>query len=553
MAEAANTVDIVLQAKNEASAVFDQVAKDLLGLRGTFSEFSAEVSAAAKSFAPLGTALTAVGGAVAAAVTTAGLAVAAMAKSAADIGDNLNDMAKRTGIAVETLSVLRLAAEESGTSLGGLAMGFKFLSANMLSAAQGGKEDAAAFAQLGVAVLDTGGKLRNTNQVMLDLAERFARMPDGAEKTALAMKVFGRAAFEIIPFLNEGREGIEKMLAASEDLGQKWTTDMARAADTFNDTLAEIGAAVAGLKDIIGQEAIVAFQPLLDASRDMAKAMVRLFENMRADLGREFKAMVPLVLEAMQLMVDGVSLAAKLMVGSIGAISKVLFDLQYTYNNTLGKIFDDEDARRKSVAWQNAFAATRGTMQTLFVELEKTHGAVTKILSDYQAAGTSAQAAVKEEAVKVTESIKLQIPELHKAAEAVTKQADAHKKVTEAAKQSAEATKAQAVFVIDLYQQVLQLQSAMFGGASRGPRYQQDLTLGAHPVVYGPKLPPLQPTYLNPAIDPYRSPQGAVLNAMAAPSMPAPVEVAVEIDGREVARAVQRAVSRGNTLAVPGL
>ncbi|WP_311964675.1 hypothetical protein, partial [Acinetobacter baumannii] len=41
----------------------------------------------------------------------------AMIKSAADAADNLNDLSKVTGITVENLSGLQLAAQQSGTDL----------------------------------------------------------------------------------------------------------------------------------------------------------------------------------------------------------------------------------------------------------------------------------------------------------------------------------------------------------------------------------------------------------------------------------------------------
>jgi hypothetical protein len=44
------------------------------------------------------------------------------------------------------------------------------------------------FAAVGVAFKNQDGTLRGTDQVLLDLAERFKAMPDGAEKTALAVR-----------------------------------------------------------------------------------------------------------------------------------------------------------------------------------------------------------------------------------------------------------------------------------------------------------------------------------------------------------------------------
>ncbi len=52
-----------------------------------------------------------------------------------------------------------------------------------------------------------------------DVAEALSRMPEGAEKTALAIAVFGRSGANLMPFLNSGRDGLAEMGAEAERLG----------------------------------------------------------------------------------------------------------------------------------------------------------------------------------------------------------------------------------------------------------------------------------------------------------------------------------------------
>src|SRR3546814_2755066 len=59
-----------------------------------------------------------------------------------------------------------------------------------------GAEGSKALQALGVAATDAHGQIRPTEQVLLDLAEKFADMPDGADKAALAIKLFGRERSE---------------------------------------------------------------------------------------------------------------------------------------------------------------------------------------------------------------------------------------------------------------------------------------------------------------------------------------------------------------------
>src|SRR5439155_24248974 len=50
---------------------------------------------------------------------------------------------------------------------------------------------AQAFHVLGLNAYDSTGKLKSANEMMLESADVFANMPDGIEKTGLAIKVFG--------------------------------------------------------------------------------------------------------------------------------------------------------------------------------------------------------------------------------------------------------------------------------------------------------------------------------------------------------------------------
>jgi hypothetical protein len=171
--------------------------------------------------------------------------VAAFAKSAIDAADNLRDMSQRTGVSVEMLSRFEKAAAMGGTSIEVVSKNMERLSKGLYSVNESGGKVGPALERLGLSATDSAGKLKNADQVLLEIADKFQKMPDGVEKTALAIQLFGKAGAEIIPMLNEGRQAIE-------GLGATMTTDFADKADAFNDSLAatqivfgQIGMAIA--------------------------------------------------------------------------------------------------------------------------------------------------------------------------------------------------------------------------------------------------------------------------------------------------------------------
>jgi len=77
---------------------------------------------------------------------------------------------------------------------------------------------AKALRALGIAVEDAAGNFRGAHEVMLDLADVFRELPDGPEKSRLAIEVFGRSGVALIPTLNKGREGLRALVPELDDL-----------------------------------------------------------------------------------------------------------------------------------------------------------------------------------------------------------------------------------------------------------------------------------------------------------------------------------------------
>lgn len=221
---------------NELLRTLDQVNGRLQDTSDAEAKANEEAERFKRSTAALGVALTAVAAASAAAV-----------KKAIDYGDSLSKMSQRTGVAVESLSKLKLAADLSDTSLEGLATGLKALTRGMVDAAQGGVGPTAeALSVLGIEAVDASGKIRSTEDVLGDVAEAFAHMEDGATKTALAQDLFGKSGLDLIPVLNGGREALEASAKASEELGLVWSEQDAAAAADLNDAVTELKAVFDG-------------------------------------------------------------------------------------------------------------------------------------------------------------------------------------------------------------------------------------------------------------------------------------------------------------------
>lgn len=215
------------------------------------SSFGGMGSAAQK----LGSVLTALG-----AVTAVGFAANAL-KGALALGDQLDDLSEKSGVTVERLSALRYAGEVTGTSFDAVGTGLRKLSQNMAAAAGGAKEQSAAFTAVGVSVKNLDGSLRGSDQVLADLADRFASFKDGPAKAALAIELFGKSGADLIPLLNKGSDGIANLSAEGEKLGAVFGGELATQSAAFNDNLKKIELSLQGATaQVVGQ-----LLPTLDA------------------------------------------------------------------------------------------------------------------------------------------------------------------------------------------------------------------------------------------------------------------------------------------------
>ncbi|MCL6557202.1 MAG: hypothetical protein K6U74_00085 [Firmicutes bacterium] len=217
------TVDFSANVARFTSAI-DRATNDLNKFQSNASRVSKNIGSA---FASLGVGLSVAG-------------VVAFGKSAIDAADNIGKAAEKSGIAVEKFSLLNYAAEQSELSTQQLTISLKFLNSAIV-------DNSKVLGSLGVATKDAAGNLRQTDDVLLDVAEAFKKLPDGALKSELAVKLFGKAGLDMINLLNQGKGGITAFTDEAKKMGLEISGDTAKAADEFNDNLGRLKGTITGL------------------------------------------------------------------------------------------------------------------------------------------------------------------------------------------------------------------------------------------------------------------------------------------------------------------
>lgn len=234
------------------------------------AEFQRGVKAASGQLSKLGADMQKIGAAVSVVGTGIALAVRSQIKAA----DNLTKLAQSIGVNVEALSQLQYAADLSGVSLDQLRTSLTILSRNLV-------DQADKFETVGVATRNAAGEMRPTVDVLHDLADVFASMPDGAEKTALAVELLGRSGAEMIPLFNGGSAALRGLMQEADRLGLTLDHETGRAAERFNDALSKLQAAATGLARQIASALAPAMARIAEAVAEAAAGFAKLSEPMQ--------------------------------------------------------------------------------------------------------------------------------------------------------------------------------------------------------------------------------------------------------------------------------
>ncbi len=261
----------IAEAYVEISAKFDRLQKDLDVAKKKFSSATDDMH---KSSKRLEDGMSGLMGKLrdvkalyvaASAVIASGFVVAmtSAVRATANHLDQLDEMSVKTGVSVDMLTSLELAAKQNGVSMDQLATSIRMMYRSMNEAAEGTKESADAYKILGVNVKDSGGNLKSGNEAFIEIADKISKIENPAQRSAMAMKVFGRAGAEMLPMLEGGRIALEGYIGQAQKLGLVFTSEDAKRAAAFNDVLDAFMARLTALRDKISLEVLPPLTKLL--------------------------------------------------------------------------------------------------------------------------------------------------------------------------------------------------------------------------------------------------------------------------------------------------
>jgi len=172
---------------------------------------------------------------------------------------HLQDLSDRLDVSTSAIRGFGNAARSAGVDMESAVHALSLLQRQVGAASLGGAKQAEIFRTLGIQIKDAGGKTRSMQDIVLDVADAFQKMPDQATRAAYAMELFGRQGRLLLPVLSKGRESIQEFFSEAGAIGE----DFPRKAKEVREGFERLSIATGLLKDQAVAAAIEAIGPAL--------------------------------------------------------------------------------------------------------------------------------------------------------------------------------------------------------------------------------------------------------------------------------------------------
>jgi trimeric autotransporter adhesin len=174
----------------------------------------------------------------------------------------LDDLNQKTGASVENLSRLQQVASAFGHDFAGVDSALAKLAKGMAAVDDDSNKTNKALRALGVSAKDSAGKLRDPSEVFVEAAKRLAGYEDGAAKAALVTDLLGKSGADLLPYMNDVAESVDKFQGAS--------AEAAANASKFQDQLGMTRAKFEALVSQIAAGALPAMNDLVEVFTESA-------------------------------------------------------------------------------------------------------------------------------------------------------------------------------------------------------------------------------------------------------------------------------------------
>lgn len=173
----------------------------------------------------------------------------ALANETAAAGDKIDKQSQVLGLSRKAYQEWDYILSQNGASIDSMSTSMKTMNNLILNAAAGSEEAKDTFAELGLGIHEIENL--SPEEQFEAIIRAFQKMPAGAEKSALAVKIFGKAGMDLLPLLNQSSDSIDELRQNAEDLGFLMSDEAIDASVAYGDAMDDMKRTFGGIKNAI--------------------------------------------------------------------------------------------------------------------------------------------------------------------------------------------------------------------------------------------------------------------------------------------------------------
>lgn len=194
----------------------------------------------------------------------------------AQMADEIGDTAVKLQISEDALQEWRYAGEILAVSTETLDSSFRKLNATIGKQANGNKEVAQAYKDIGVVLTDTSGKAKSAEQVFAETIEGLAGMGDRAKRDGAALTLFSRSYSELMGFFDAGPERIKALRDEFRKSGGLIPKELIDRAGAVEDQITHLNATMLGFKITLASVVLPVISWTIDKAQKLGEGLNRL-------------------------------------------------------------------------------------------------------------------------------------------------------------------------------------------------------------------------------------------------------------------------------------
>ena len=182
---------------------------------------------------------------IAGTAASAARSLVSMGQATAENIDNTSKLSARLGLTYGELSGLAYAGDLAGVSMDTIGKAATKADIAFVKAAQGSSLAISAFDGIGLSVADLQNK--SPAERFAAITDAIAGLPTEAERSAAAVRLFGKSGAELIPLFSAGAGEIARATAEAKAFGLSLTNAQGKDVEAMNDAFTRAQGAITGI------------------------------------------------------------------------------------------------------------------------------------------------------------------------------------------------------------------------------------------------------------------------------------------------------------------